>query len=91
MIKFKSIFYQIIYCFNRVFTHYFHSFLVTKPGTGIKSVYFDNGFIVFECPELAADLTRRFADQVAAGKRTVKGTMCGREIDREVNWKKSEG
>ncbi len=26
-----------------------------------------------------------------AGKRMIKGTVCGREIDREVSWKKSEG
>lgn len=26
-----------------------------------------------------------------AGKRTIKGTMCGREIDREVNWNSSGG
>ena len=26
-----------------------------------------------------------------AGKRTVKGTVCGRVIDREFSWKRSEG
>jgi len=32
---------------------------------------FNNGFIVFECPELVDELRRRFATQVSAGQRTI--------------------
>ncbi|MHC4064016.1 MAG: homoaconitase [Planctomycetota bacterium] len=32
---------------------------------------FNNGFIVFECAELVAELRRRLADQISAGTRTI--------------------
>ncbi|MCP4251522.1 MAG: homoaconitase, partial [bacterium] len=35
---------------------------------------FNNGFIVFECPDLVADLRKQYAEQVDAGTRTIATT-----------------
>ena len=35
---------------------------------------FNNGFIVFECPDLVADLRKQYAEQVDAGTRTIPTT-----------------
>jgi homoaconitate hydratase len=46
---------------------------------------FNNGFIVFECPDLVADLKQRFAAKVSAGNRTIAA-----DDDLLVNFSRSE-
>jgi hypothetical protein len=59
------------------------------PQTTTKKGQFDWARSDGETGSCEFDLTS--VRDPAAGKRTVKGTICGREIDRELSWGKSEG